>query len=51
LAGDTAEVEVVTFTKWGGFDRLTYIISREAPHQIMDIKQENILPYDCGVAF
>lgn len=51
LAGDTAVVEVVTFTKWGGFYRLTYTIRREAPHKIMDIQEENILPYDCGVAF
>ncbi|HUF00160.1 MAG TPA: hypothetical protein VMN99_12960 [Anaerolineales bacterium] len=51
LTGDSAEVDVVTFTKWGGFDRLTYTISREAPHKIIDIKQENILPYDCGVVF
>lgn len=51
LTGDTAVVEIVTFTKWGGFYRLTYAISREVPHKIMDIKQENILPYDCGIAF
>jgi hypothetical protein len=51
LAGDTAVVEVVTFTKWGGFYRLTYTISREAPHKIMDVEEENILPYDCGVTF
>ena len=51
LTENTALVEVVTFTKWGGFYRLTYTISREVPHNIIEIKQENILPYDCGVAF
>ena len=51
LAGDTAVVEIVTFTKWGGFYRQTYSISREGPHKIIDIQQDNILPYDCGVAF
>jgi hypothetical protein len=51
LAGDTAIVDVVTFTKWGGFYRYTYTISREVPHKILDIKEENILPYDCGVVF
>jgi len=51
LDGDTAVVKVVTFTKWGGFYRLTYTISRQAPHTIMDLQKENILPYDCGVAF
>lgn len=51
LAGDTAVVEIVTFTKWGGFFRMTYTISREVPHKILNIKQENILPYDCGILF
>jgi hypothetical protein len=51
LSGDTAVVELVTFTKWGGFYRLIYTISREAPHTIIEIKKENILPYDCGVVF
>jgi hypothetical protein len=51
LEEGTAVVEVVTFTKWGGFYRQTYTISRERPHTIIDIQQENILPYDCGVAF
>jgi hypothetical protein len=51
LTGDSAVVEIVTFTKWGGFYRQTYTISREVPHTIIDIQPENILPYDCGVAF
>jgi hypothetical protein len=51
LAGDTAVVEIVTFTKWGGFYRYTYTISRGLPYTIVDLKQENILPYDCGIMF
>jgi hypothetical protein len=51
LTGDTAVVELVTFTKWGGFYRRTYTISRNAPHQILDVEEENLLPYDCGVTF
>jgi hypothetical protein len=51
LTGDVAIVEVVTFTKWGGFYRFTYTISREVPHKIIDLKQENLVPYDCGIAF
>jgi len=51
LTGDVAMVEVVTFTKWGGFYRFTYTISREVPHKIIDIKQEKLVPYDCGIAF
>lgn len=51
LAGDIATVEVVTFTKWGGFYRYTYTISRGFPHTILDLKEENLVPYDCGVMF
>ncbi|HSL44798.1 MAG TPA: hypothetical protein VK897_15285 [Anaerolineales bacterium] len=51
LAGDVATVQFITFTKWGGFYRETYTIRRESPHTILDIKQRNLVPYDCGVAF
>jgi hypothetical protein len=51
LTGDVAIVEIITFTKWGGFYRYTYTISRGFPHTIVDLKQENIVPYDCGVMF
>lgn len=51
LTGDVANVQVITFTKWGGFYRWTYTISRGFPHTIKDVKQENLVPYDCGVMF
>ena len=51
LTDDTAVVEIVTFTKWGGFYRLTYTISRDFPHSILDVEQENLIPYDSGVIF
>jgi hypothetical protein len=49
--GDTAVVQVVTFTKWGGFYRRTYTISRAFPHTILDVKDENLVSYDCGIMF
>ena len=51
LTENTAIVEVIVFTKWGGFYRYTYTISRSFPHKIIDVKNENPVPYDCGVAF
>ena len=51
LTGDVATVQIITFTKWGGFYRETYTITRSFPHTITDLKQENILPYDCGILF
>ena len=51
FTGNSAAVEVIVFTKWGGFYRLTYTISRTFPHEIIDVKEENLVPYDCGVMF
>lgn len=51
LRANDATVEFVTFTKWGGFYRETYTISRGFPHTIVDSKQENLVPYDCGIMF
>lgn len=51
LTDDTAIVELVIFTKWGGFFRQTYTISRSFPHQILDVQEENLVPYDCGIMF
>lgn len=51
LTDDSALVEVTVFTKWGGFHRWTYTISRSFPHKIQDVKIENLVPYDCGIMF
>lgn len=51
LTEDSALVEVVVFTKWGGFYRWTYTISRSFPNTIVDVQTENLVPYDCGIMF
>lgn len=51
LTDDSALVEIIVFTKWGGFYRWTYTISRSLPHTIMDVKSDNLVPYDCGIMF
>lgn len=51
LTESNAIIEVITFTKWGGFYRQTYTISRSFPHTIIDVKEENLVPYDCGIVF
>ena len=50
LTADSAIVEVVAFTKWGGFFKRTYTISRSFPHEV-DVKDENLVGYDCGIMF
>lgn len=51
LTGDNAIVELILFTKWGGFYRQTNTISRSFPQKVIDTKSETIVPYDCGVVF
>lgn len=51
LTTDSALVEVIVFTKWGGFYRRTHTISRSFPHTIIDVQTENLVPYDCGIMF
>lgn len=48
---DTVKVELLTFSKWGGFGRLTYKFSRELPHRVEAREGEILVPYDCGVMF
>jgi len=48
---ETVRVQVLLFTKWGGFSRATFTISRDFPHQIEAVKSETLVPYDCGVMF
>lgn len=51
LTDTTVSVEIITFTKWGGFYRMTYTINRDFPHEVIDRQDENIVPYDCGIMF
>ena len=48
---DSVKVELLTFTKWGGFGRLTYKISQDAPHRFIMDDVEALVPYHCGVVF
>ena len=50
LTPDRAIVEMVVFTKWGGFFRRTYTIDRSFPHAV-DMKEENLVDYQCGIMF
>jgi len=51
IGEQTVEVRIVTFTQWGGFFRRTYTIQLHFPHTILDVQEENLVPYDCGVMF
>jgi len=51
FGGQTVEVRLVTFTRWGGFYQETYTLSRSMPHTIQDVQEKNLVPYECGVMF
>jgi len=51
MEDEQVTVSIVVFTNWGGFFRRTYTISRNFPHTILDMQQEELIPYDCGVMF
>lgn len=47
----TVIVDIIIFTKWGGLIRESYTISRKYPHEIIDVKDEILVEYHCGVMF
>jgi hypothetical protein len=51
LGSETVTVQIVTFTKWGGFYRQTITIDRSFPHFILDVQQEQLAEYNCGISF
>jgi hypothetical protein len=48
---DSAVVSLVYFTKWGGFIRETYTISRSFPHTVQSVDGKTLVEWQCGVMF
>jgi hypothetical protein len=46
-----AIVQVVVFSKWGGFAEATYTISRDFPHQILDFRVNELVTYNIPIIF
>ncbi|OPZ03570.1 MAG: hypothetical protein BWZ10_03300 [candidate division BRC1 bacterium ADurb.BinA364] len=44
-------VSFLTFTNWGGFQRLTLTFASEFPHKLLDSEIEPLVEYDCGILF
>ena len=51
LEADQVVVKLVIFTDWGGFLRRTYTISRAFPHELLDVQDEILVEYNCGIMF
>ena len=48
---DKVTISLLSFTKWGGFFRTEYQLQRDFPHQMITLKNENLLEYNCGIMF
>jgi len=51
IGDQTVEVRLVTFSQWGGFYEFRFKVQKEFPHTILNVEQEQLVPYDCGVMF
>jgi hypothetical protein len=51
IGDETVTVEIVTFSKWGGFSRETVEVDRSFPHTILDSDSEVLVEYECGIVF
>lgn len=51
FSADRVLVRVVIFTKWGGFIRRSYSISRNFPHKILQEEEKTLVYYDCAIMF
>lgn len=51
ITADQVTVSLLMFTNWGGFYRRTFILRRAFPHEILEVRDEPLLPYDCGILF
>jgi hypothetical protein len=49
--GDVVTVSFLTFSKWGGFERLKLEIKKDFPHRILNEEREPLVDYSCGVVF
>lgn len=51
IDGERVTVSMLIFTNWGGFVRRTYTITEPFPHAILDVHNETLVEYNCGVMF
>jgi hypothetical protein len=50
IKGNKVRVQILVFTKWGGFYERIYTIDRDFPHQMIE-DDIQLIPYNCGDVF
>jgi hypothetical protein len=48
---NSVTVRYITFTKWGGFFENVYVMDKDYPMQLLDVKFNPLIEYDCGISF
>ena len=51
FVGDSVEVTLIAFTKWGGFLQKCFIFNRNFPHRITSENEKILIEYNCGIWF
>lgn len=51
ILDNSATVQILTFSKWGGLLRRSYVISNEFPHKILKSDKSILVPYNCNTSF
>ncbi|MAS96495.1 MAG: hypothetical protein CMO55_25180 [Verrucomicrobiales bacterium] len=50
-SGETVTITFLTFTKWGGFERMTMELSATFPHNIIRETTEEVVEYHSGIVY
>lgn len=48
---DVVRVQVVLFSQWGGFFRVTFTMSDDYPRAVYESERELLVEYNCGIMF
>jgi hypothetical protein len=51
IHGDEINVRMMLFSKWVGFWERIYVHNQQDPFNLFDLRQNVMIPYDCGIMF
>jgi len=51
MGDEVVTVKIVVFSQWAGFERGTFEIGRDFPHEILESEYETLVEHDSGIMF
>jgi hypothetical protein len=48
---ESVKVSFVSFSKWSGFFRSTYVLEKDNPGHWQDVEYDDLIEYQCGIEF